>query len=258
LLGVGAAVKVVPLLLLPVLALGAPGRRRLVTFGACIGVCALAIAPFARTLPDMYTSIIGYHTDRGVQAESVWGSSVLAVSQVNDYDVGVVSVARAFDINSSVSATLKTLSNGIDLVVLAIASVLAFRTGKGNVGRLSLLAFATMSLLVGLGRVYSPQYLLWLVALGAVALTYFPRRVRVPIGLLTVTIVLAHILFPFWYFNALLSRESPAIAALVVRDFLTIGVGIAAFVAWAGTSGRPAATPDASLTTPSVPAASPA
>jgi hypothetical protein len=54
----------------------------------------------------------------------------------------------------------------------------------------------------------------------------------VPIGLLTVTVVFAHILFPFWYFNSVLNRETPAIALLVVRDLLTIGIGIAAFVAW--------------------------
>jgi hypothetical protein len=243
LIGLGAAVKVVPLLLLPVVALGAPARKRLLTFGACIAVCVLAIAPFARTLPDMYKSIIDYHTERGVQAESVWGSSVLAVSQVNDYAVSVVSSARAFDIESSVSSLLKTLSNGIDLVVLGLASIFAFRTGRGDVRRLSLLAFATMSLLVGLGRVYSPQYLLWLVGLGAVALTYFPRRARVPIGLLTVCVVLAHILFPFWYYNALIYRETPAITLLVVRDFLTIGVGVAAFIAWLGAPAAKSVTP---------------
>jgi hypothetical protein len=166
------------------------------------------------------------------------------VSQVNDYDVGVVSVARAFDIESTVSSALKKLSNGVDLVVLGVASLLAWRTGRGDVRRLSLLAFATMSLLIGLGRVYSPQYLLWMVALGAVAVTYWPRRVRVPIGLLTVTVVLAHVLFPFWYFNALLYRETPAIALLVVRDVLTIGVGVAAFVAWWRAPPEPEGTPE--------------
>ena len=109
---------------------------------------------------------------------------------------------------------------------------MAWRTGRGDVRRLSLLAFATMAMLVGLGRVYSPQYLLWLISLGGVALTFLPRQTRWAIGLLAATVVLTHIEFPYWYFAALEDRETVPIVVLLVRNLLTIGVGIAAFVGW--------------------------
>lgn len=232
LIAFGTALKLVPLLLLPLLFFVAPrDRRRLLvgSFGAGIG---LALLPFINVLPDMYRSVIGYHTGRGVQAESIWGAGMLAARWIADYPVAIVSSHRAWDAVSESSDVLKTLSNVVSLAVVAGAVVLAVRTRVEDLRRASLLVFGAMSLLVGVGRVYSPQYVLWLIALGAVAMAVAPRLAAPAAAVLAVTTVLAHLEFPVWFWDALFYGKGGALIALIARDLLTVVVGVAALWGW--------------------------
>jgi len=233
LIGIGAAVKLVPVLVLPLLFFVAPRDRRRVLVGAFAGVVALAVLPFVNYLPGMYESVIGYHTKRGVQAESLWGAGLLAARFLWDYPVVIVSSHRAWDAVAPTSAQLKSISNDLSLAVVFGAVVLAARGRVGDLRRASLLAFGTMSLLVGVGRVYSPQYVMWLIGLGAVAISMAPRRAAPAVAVLAVTTVLAHLEFPVWFWDALFYQKGGAIIDLCVRDVLTVAIGVMAL--WAAT-----------------------
>jgi hypothetical protein len=232
LIAAGTAVKLVPVLLLPLLFFVAPRDRRRLLVGAFAGGIALALLPFIDVLPSLYHSVIGYHTERGVQAESLWGAGLLAARRLADYPVAVVASHGAWDAVAPSSANLKTISNGISLAVLAGATVLAVRTKAGDLRRASLLLFGTMSLLVGVGRVYSPQYLLWLIALGAVAMAMAPRLAAPGVAVLAVTTLLAHLEFPVWFWDVLFYNKGGALLVLLARDFLTLVVGALAVWAW--------------------------
>jgi hypothetical protein len=232
LIAFGAAVKLVPVLLLPLLFFVAPRDRRRVLVGAFVGGIALAVLPFINVLPDMFHSVVDYHTERGVQAESIWGAGMLAAQRLADYPVAIVASHRAWDAVASASDLLKTLSNGASLIVVLGAVVLAVRTRVGDLRRATLLLFAAMSFLVGVGRVYSPQYVLWLIALGAVAMAVLPRLAAPALGVLAVTTLLAHLEFPIWFWDALFYKEDAALVVLLVRDALTIVIGVLALWAW--------------------------
>jgi uncharacterized membrane protein len=228
----GTALKLVPVLLLPLLFFVAPRDRRRLFVGSFITGIALALLPFIDVLPEMYRSIVGYHTERGIQAESIWGAGLLAARWVADYPVVVVSSHRAWDALAPSSALLKTLSNAASLAVVLGAVVLAVRTRVDDLRRAALLIFAAMSLLVGVGRVYSPQYVLWLIALGAVAMAVAPRLAAPAVGVLGVTTLLAHLEFPVWFWDALFYAKGGALVALLARDVLTLVIGGAALWAW--------------------------
>jgi hypothetical protein len=228
----GTAVKLIPVLLLPLLFFVAPRDRRRVLVGSFTAGIALALLPFIDVLPSLYHSVIGYHTERGVQAESIWGAGLLAARWLADYPVAVVASHRAWDSVAPASDLLKTLSNVASLVVVLGAIALAMRTRGGDLRRATLLVFAAMSLLVGVGRVYSPQYLLWLIALGAVAAAVAPRLAAPAVGLLAVTTVLAHLEFPVWFWDALFYGKGGALVVLLVRDVLTLVIGALALWAW--------------------------
>lgn len=232
LIAAGTAVKLVPVLLLPMLFFVAPRDRRRLLVGSFAGGVALAVLPFINALPDMFHSIVDYHTERGVQAESIWGAGMLTAQRLADYPVAIVASHRAWDAVAPASETLKSISNGASLVVVLGAIALAVRTRVGDLRRITLLLFAAMSLLVGVGRVYSPQYVLWLIALGAVAMATAPRLAAPALGVLGVTTVLAHLEFPVWFWDALFYKEDAALIVLMARDALTIVIGVLALWAW--------------------------
>jgi hypothetical protein len=233
LIAAGAAVKLVPALLLPLMFFVAPRDRRRLLVSSFAGVVALAIVPFLNVLPGLYQSVIGYHTERGVQAESLWGSGLLAARWLWAYPVSIVASHRAWDAVAPSSDVLKTISNLLSLGVVGLAVALAWRSRTGDLRRLSLLAFGVLSLLVGVGRVYSPQYLMWLIALGAVAMALAPRRAGPAVAVLAVTTALAHLEFPVWFWDTLFYDKGGALIVLIVRDVLTIGIGGLALWAYA-------------------------
>ena len=238
LIGVGAAVKLVPAILLLVLYFVAPRDRRRALVAGFAAVVAAAVLPFVLMLPDMYRSVIEYHTGRGIQAESIWGAGLLAARRVADYPVEIVASHRAWDAQSALTAPLKLASNALSLVAIAGAFGLALRTKVGDLGRSMLLMFGLMSVLVGVGRVYSPQYVVWLIALGAVAMAFTPRAAAPATAVLGVVTVLAHVEFPIWFWDVLFYDKGGALVVLIVRDVLTLVVGLLALWAWRSVRSR--------------------
>ncbi|MEY2433595.1 MAG: hypothetical protein QOC92_3320 [Acidimicrobiaceae bacterium] len=232
LIGVGAAVKLVPVLLLPLLFFVAPRDKRRVLVGGFAAIIGLAILPFITRLPDLYHSVFDYHTERGVQAESIWGAALIAARRIADYPVEIVASHRAWDAQADASSLLKTLSNVSTLVVVASSIGLAVRTGVGDLRRASLLMFGAMTLMVGVGRVYSPQYLVWVIALGSIAMALAPRLAAPAVAVLAVTTALAHLEFPVWFWDLLFYDKGGALVVLIVRDVLTLVVGGLALWAW--------------------------
>jgi hypothetical protein len=232
LIGVAASVKLIPAVLFPLLFFAVSRERRVrytAGFGVVVAACVL---PFVNVLPDLYTSTITYHTERGVQAESIWGAGLLTAHWVADYPVAIVASHRAWDASAPAAATLKTLSNVVTAAVVLVALGLAAARRRLDLGAAVLLALALTALIVGVERVYSPQYLLWIIALGAGAMALTPRRAAPAVGVLAVTTLLAHLEFPIWFWDLLFYDKGGALIVLVVRDVLTIVVGLLALWAW--------------------------
>ena len=236
LIGLGAAVKLVPILLLPMLFFVAPRDKRRALVGWCGGVVGLCVLPFLDRLPDVFRSVITYHTERGIQAESIWGAGVMVVHWVASYPVAIVGSHRAWDAQSDVSELLKTLSSVAAVAVVVLGIGLAVRTRVGDICRASILVFAVMSLLVAVGKVYSPQYISWLIALGAVAMSFAPRKLAPAIVALALVTGLAHLLFPYWFWDLLFYDKGGALVALAVRNVLTVVTGGLALWAWRSSS----------------------
>ena len=232
LIGIGAAVKLVPAILLLPLFFVAPRDRRRALLGGFASVIALALLPFVFVLPDVYKSVIEYHTGRGIQAESIWGAGLLVAQRLADYPVDIVASHRAWDAASAITDPLKLASNALSLLAIVGAAVMAVRTKVGQLARASLLQLGLLSVLVGVGRVYSPQYVIWLIALGAVAMAMAPRAAAPAVAVLAVTTLLAHLEFPVWFWDLLFYDKGGALLVLVVRDVLTLVVGLLALWAW--------------------------
>jgi hypothetical protein len=239
-LGLGTAIKLTPGLLLPAIVLAAPKRWRPAL--AAVAVGGLFVLPFLRDLPDLYDQVAGYHLDRGVHAESLWGSLALSARVVFGMTAEVLPAFGAEDVLTPFDDSLKLLSNIAALGVL-VDSLLAAtrRVRRGDGAHVVLVVAGALTLLTAVGRVFSPQYLVWLVAVMAAALAVAPRALRWAALLLTVAVGLAHLVYPVW-FSDYLNVEGWAVGVGVVRNLAMLGAGLLTVrVAWRyGRSGLPA------------------
>lgn len=238
-LGAGALVKLYPgLLVLPVLA--AAGRRwgRVVVGAAVVGLGGMATA--AGVMGDLLRSVFGYHLDRGIQVESTW-ASVLLVRRLQGAPVEVPFDFGAYQVAGPGAGTLKLVATVAAVVALLIGTwtaVVVRRRVDASVGdpadeesaaaRARALAaplFTTMALLLATGSVFSPQYVLWALGLGAAALTVRGTPVAGAAWLLLPVAALTQVVYPVVY-TAILDGEPVATGVLVARNVLVVAMAL--------------------------------
>lgn len=216
LLGLGAAVKVWPVLLIVVIR----QRNRALAGAAVVAAGLLAGLGAAGRLGEGL-DFLNNQQARGLQVETLAATPYLLARVLGAPGIRVVREYGAYQVHGpgvSAVVTLTTLASG--LVVLAFLW-LAWRR-PGNVG----LALAGLLAVLLTARVLSPQYLVWALGLAAVALTDPASRQRVTAGLLVAACALTQWLFPIWYAGLirgavgstllLALRNAVLLAALVV------------------------------------------
>ena len=221
-LGFGAVAKVYPGLLLPLL-LANRWRWRAVAVAVAVGVAF--VLPFAGSLDGLWRSVVGYHTERPVQIESSWGSLLLLAGHLG-HPVQVVSTFGSFNVQASGAELLQRCSLVLSVAALGTGAWLARkRVAPGSAVGLAEVMFGTLAVLLVTGTVFSPQYMLWLSALGAVAASMVGRRLRVPLALLAAANLLSQVVYPFHY-GGLLANHAGPVAALAVRNLFVASVGL--------------------------------
>ncbi len=230
LLALATAVKLVPVLLVPALVLWhvhrRPGR------GATVGVAwfatgvAATFAPFFAIAPTATWRLFAYHLDRPAEVESL-GSSIL---QVTDLDYLRVQSYGSDNVTGSLAdalASLSTLLLVATITAIALWMWRALRRGTGDAGALLVATIAaTLVASVLLGKVISPQYLVWLlpfVLLGA------GRWGRTALVTTAVAMVLTQLVFPP-LFSSLTERGAGLpVWLLFARNMLLVLLLIAAW-----------------------------
>jgi hypothetical protein len=161
LLSAGVAVKAYPLALLPALARGerSPGR---VAIGAAVPL--LAAAALVLWFGDDFTSAIGYHTDRGLQIESL-AATPLEIASINDVRSAAEYGSGSFNYTAGGAGAARAISLGL------LASGYALVLWAGWRARTPRLEWATalLAVLVAFSPVLSPQFMFWLLPLSAAA-----------------------------------------------------------------------------------------
>jgi hypothetical protein len=236
-LGFGAIAKVYPAFLLPATVIASARRSKtLIAAGVAMATPMIALVG---SLSAVYDSIARFHWRRGLQLESVWSSGLLLAHHAG-YPVRVFNVAGAMEVGGGIAGALRTTSFALGLVVIALGALIAWRrVSRGDVRGLSLVLLGTLALLTGVGTIFSPQYLIWIFALAAVAAVVGSRGALIPVALLVPTAILTQIVFPFLYGELIRGELLPTIL-LAIRNVLTLAVGIVALrLAWK--SGAPPA-----------------
>ncbi len=233
-LGLATALKLYPVVLLPLFALVAVsgGRRwRLAgdigAFAAAIVVPGLIVA--RGDLPAVAT-FLTYHLDRGLEIETVYASALMIGRSLS----GPVSQRWGHGGNEIVAPLAPLLTSlTLPLTVLALGAVylVAWHRRHGwadtptlvdDLARLSVAAILAFMLA---GKVLSPQYLLWLYPLIAVV----SRRPLTLWAVYGLALLLTGWIFPAHYY--LLVRFAPReVLALVARNVVLLALAALALL----------------------------
>jgi hypothetical protein len=217
-LGVGAMTKLFPLVAVPVALawLVRRGRRREAWQGALacaatIGV--MALAAFAVS-PDGAADAVRYHLDRPVQVESSPALVLLGLDAAGAGEAVSVSSHRSDGLLHDASGAVSALFAGM---LVALVALLASRAGRAQ-RELVLASLAATIAFALFGKVLSPQFVIWALPLGALALAW--RRYALA-GAVGVAALLTQVEFPAHYFDVV-AREPLALALVALRNALLL------------------------------------
>lgn len=226
----GAATKLWPALLIPALAARRPGRWRVVAGMLVTGAVVLALSLVTGGL-DRLLSPLTYQSDRGLQIESVPALPLMALWSVFR-DPWQVAYSRFLtsEVSGPGAALLVLLANLATLATVVFLLVLwwrAWRRPRLSVAAVGWLSLAATALLIVTNKVLSPQYVLWLLPLAAVAVAVArgPGARRWAAWLM-VAGLLTHIEYPHAYLQiAATSWANPlGVLLLAARDAVLLGL----------------------------------
>ena len=221
LLGAAIAVKLYPAVLVP-LAVAYVWRRRgrreaLVGLGVLAAVVAVAVLPFLALAPGGLADSVGHQLSRPLQIESLGSALYLGAHHLVGLDVEMRSGHGSQNLHATgtgVAAVLLTLAQ-----LAALAWIWLRRPGEPE--ELVRWSAAALVAFVALGKVLSPQFLVWLVP--AVPLVAGRRGIRAS-ALLCGALVVTQLWFPSRYWD--LARELELLPSLLVlaRDLVLVAL----------------------------------
>ena len=246
-LGLGAMAKAFPLVAVPVALawLIARGERRAAWQGAL--ACAAAIAVLAGAAlaasPEGAIDTVRYHLDRPAQIESSPALVLLGLDAVGAGEATSVASHRSDGLlhpasDAVTSLFVTALVAFVALLCAGVARRRARRSASRDAGEealaaggreearagegrpLVLAALAACTAFALFGKVLSPQFLIWVLPLGALA---FAWRMHALAAAVAAAALLTQVEFPANYFDVA-AREPLAIGLVVARNLLLLAV----------------------------------
>jgi uncharacterized membrane protein len=230
-LGLAVSAKVYPLVLVPLAAWlvwrHAGARRTAIALGVLVVVAAAVVAPFAAYAPHGVFESFRSQATRGLQVESFGASLLLVLDRLGLYDAEVVRTTGVAGRNLAGGAADAVAAGLLVLEAVAVATVWALYARARDARELLPAAFAAAAAgFLAFTKVFSPQYLVWLLPLVVAA------GGPVAVALAAAAVVLAQVWF--FHYGALFRLEWP-VWLLLARDLVMVvlyGVLAAGLTRW--------------------------
>jgi hypothetical protein len=222
-LGLGAMTKGFPLVAVPLALvwLFARGLRREAWQAglACAAVLAAVAGAALAVSPGGAVDAVTYHLDRPVQIESSPALVLLGLDATGLGKAESVSSHRSDGLLHPAGDAIASLFSAAFVALVAFMWVWLGRRRRTP----RELVIATLSAVVAfalLGKVLSPQFLIWVLPLGALA---FAWRMHALAAAVAVAALLTQVEFPAHYFDVV-AREPLAIGLVVLRNLALLAV----------------------------------
>jgi hypothetical protein len=223
LLGLAVAAKVYGIVLFPILVASIWRRRgsraALTWLGLCIGTVFVCYFPFVVASPGGVWWSITEQARRPLQLESSAAAALLGAHQFGMLQVGVTFSHSSVNLGGASASAAAVATVALEALALLLIWVVAARTAE-RPRQLLVACTAAVLAFVALGKVFSPQFLLWLIPFvpllgGLLAISSSAA--------LAVAIVVTRAYFPSRWGN-LIHLELLPTCLLVARDVLLLGL----------------------------------
>jgi hypothetical protein len=229
-LGVAVAAKLYPAVLVgPALVYvwrRAGRREALVAASVLLAVIGMLFLPFLLLAPHGVVASVTGQAGRPLQIESLGAAVLIAIHHIGGLAVAMASSHGSQNLAGSAADTA-ALVQGVVQVLAILVVWLWFARGPSTEERLFRACAAAVVAFVALGKVLSPQYLLWL--LPVVPLVR-GRRGLAAGALLGCALVLTQLWFPYRYMALAYGLDPTASWFVFARDLVL--VGLLAVLAW--------------------------
>ena len=219
-LGLAAMTKGFPLVAAPValawLTTRVDRRTLVQSAAALLAALALPTAVAVAMSPSGAWEAVTYHLERPVQVESLPASGVLLLDELGAGDADSVKSHRSDGLEHPAGDALTIFCLAVMLGLIIVVTARA----QGRPRDLVLASLTAVAAFAALGKVLSPQYMLWLVPLGALA---FAWRLHALAAATAAAAVLTQVEFPARYFD-LVDREPFPVAVIALRNLVLIAV----------------------------------
>ena len=169
--------------------------------------------------PDGAFDAVRYHLDRPVQVESSPALVLLGLDAVGAGEAGSVSSHRSDGLIHPAADAISSLFLTVLAAFVALLCALVTRQTSGP-RELVIAALSACAAFALFGKVLSPQFVIWVLPLGALA---FAWRMHALAAAVALAAVLTQIEFPAHYFDVV-GREPAAIGLVAARNLVLAAV----------------------------------
>jgi uncharacterized membrane protein len=224
-LGVAVMTKAFPIVIAPVAIawLLARGRRRDAWQGAlvCAAVMAAIAGAAVAVSPDGALDAVRFQLDRPVQVES---SPALVVLGLDAVGAGHAESVKSFRSDGLLHPASDAVTSLFLTVLVALVTLLCVRVASGGrdagARELVLASLAACAGFALFGKVFSPQFVTWVLPLGTLAFAWRMHALALAVALVA---VLTQIEFPAHYFDVV-AREPLAVGVVALRNIALAAV----------------------------------
>ena len=185
--------------------------------GTVVAVDAAIFAPFAVLAPSGLAHSFQAQLSRPLQIESLGGSVLIAVHRVYGTQLHVYTTMSQ-NLSGPWTHAAELATTAVQIVAVA-GLWTVFARGYPSRERLVAYSAASVAAFVAFAKVFSPQFIIWLVPLVPLA------RRRLANAALVAALVLTVLYFPRHYWR-LVALQSPQTWELLARDLLVVAVAV--------------------------------
>jgi hypothetical protein len=196
------------------------GRKEaLLCLAAAAAVVAAVVLPFLALSPGGLWESIERQASRPLQIESLGSAVLLAAHHAGGLALRMDSSHGSQNLGGSLPDALGAASSAL-LALVLLGLWYAFSRGPATPDRLVRYSAASVTAFVALGKVLSPQFLIWLIPLVPLVRG---RRGLAASGLLALALVLTQVWFPIRYFDLVAFEAFPS-WTLLARDLVLVAL----------------------------------